>query len=181
MIVPDGLHNSIPVSGMFQPAFFSPYHQRPFGDQSTFQQSRRYETLTGVKFSVDFISVSSKQGSMLDSPAYIVERHKSRDAIDESAANWKRYILDLSAPTDVDALSETIDSIYDAIDRYGSGAVNLATLPADAVNGEHLAAILRSTYPFRNQIIGWHHARDIAIKALQGASIDINDALAGLL
>lgn len=95
--------------------------------------------------------------------------------------SWKRYISNLSAPTDVDALSETIDAIYDAIDRHGPGAVNLATLQPAVVNGEHLAAVLRATYAFKNQIIGWERAREMAILALQKANIEIDDALAGLV
>lgn len=177
----DVSHCSIPVSVPYRYEHISPYYQSPLDGLSALQQSQKYLTITDLKFSVGLIPAANKKLSILDSQSYLAELNKSSAAIEKNAANWKRYIFDLSAPNDVDALSETIEAIYDAIDRYGPGSVNLATLPTTAINGEHLAAILRSTYSFRNQIIGWDHAREIAIKALQSASIDIDDALAGLL
>ena len=174
-------HNSIPVNLMFQPVQIAPYYEIPRADVSALQSREKYETITNVKFAVEFISPLSEKVSTLDSPAYIAEQNRSRSAIDESASNWLRYTLDVSASTDVDTLSETVDAIYDAIDRFGPGAVNFTNLPTAGINGVHLAAILRSTYAFKNQVIGWVHGRDVAIKALRTANIEIDDALAGLL
>lgn len=180
-VLTDIPYGSVPVSAVFPPAILSPYSERPRKGGVLVPTGNVRKTLTNARFSIDPFLTERQQTSFLDSHAYSAEQAKSRGEIDEISMNWKRHLLDLRAPADVDALSETIDAIYDAIDRFGPGAINLATLPPATINGEHLAAILRATFAFQNQIPGWAHARGLAIHALQNANIAIDDALAGLL
>lgn len=174
----DFSHNTLPVSQIYPPAIYSTYFERP-KIADTFHDFRGSVNLSGAKLSADPSSIAGK--SFLDSPSYVTEQKKSCDAIREIAVHWKKYLFNLSASAGVDELSETIDGVYEAIDLFGPGAINLTSLSSMEVNGEHLAAILRATFPFKKQTPGWDGALNLAIKALERESIPINDALAGLL
>jgi hypothetical protein len=94
---------------------------------------------------------------------------------------WQKFLLDPKAAVDVDAISETIESVFVTIDQYGVGAVELGKYKAEQVSGEHLAAILRATSSARDQIAGWNSALEIAAAALVRAGRDPADALFGMI
>lgn len=132
-------------------------------------------TISGAGF-----RVTLDKKSFLDSAAYIAAQREELHRIADLAVRWKKYLLKPDAPVDVDALSETVDAIYDAIDRFGPGSIDLTGLTGAQVNGEHLAVILRASIPFRTQIPGWSEARAVAVEALQIANIPVGDVLAGI-
>ena len=94
---------------------------------------------------------------------------------------WKRYLFDINASTDVDTISETVESVFESLARDGPSAIDLTTISASQVNGEHLAALLRATSSWRDQIPGWDRALIVASKALELANVDPKAALAGML
>lgn len=93
---------------------------------------------------------------------------------------WKSKVLDPNASSDVDALSETIDSVYELVSRWGPEAIEFQSLNG-SLNGEHLAAVLRITADFRGQISGWDTMLGRAVESLRLAGLDYNDALTGLI
>lgn len=94
---------------------------------------------------------------------------------------WKRHLFDLNAPTDVDALSETVESILEVLSEHGPAAIDLTNLSDNGVQGEHLAAILRTTATWDCQTPGWLQALQVAKLALQREGVDPQDALYGLI
>lgn len=104
-----------------------------------------------------------------------------------SAANdshplaWQRHLFDQNASTDVDALSETVESVLEMLSEHGPAAIDLTNLSEKSVQGEHLAAILRTTASWDSQTPGWPQAIQVAKLALQREGIDPQDALYGLI
>lgn len=110
-----------------------------------------------------------------------VEEELKVQAQFQALRQWKRYVFDPSAPTDVDAISETVDRVFDVISEYGPGSLSLADVQPNNVQGEHLAAVLRASSSWADAVPGWHDALQIAATALANSGIDPNDALYGMI
>ncbi len=102
-------------------------------------------------------------------------------AVEESTHEWNKYLTDVNAPVDVDALTETIGYVFQTMHKYGAGAVNLCNVQSSSVNGEHLAAILRATSSVKNFTPGWTNALEVAKTALSNQGVVVEDALFGLI
>ena len=94
---------------------------------------------------------------------------------------WKHYIFNVASPTDVDAISQTIERVLETVVQYGPECVDLTSAEPEQVNGEHLAALLRATFVWQDKVPGWRRGLDIATAALQRAGINPQDALIGLI
>ncbi|MGY4726867.1 hypothetical protein [Burkholderia pyrrocinia] len=94
---------------------------------------------------------------------------------------WQRLVFDSSASADVDDLSETVSAVYEAIDTFGPSVITFEFVEANTVQGEHLAAALRATSPWRDEIVGWHEALETARVALGNSGVPPEDALYGLI
>lgn len=122
------------------------------------------------------------QGGTTDSfeHAYAVEEVMGVPARLLITQKWRRNVLNPQASTDVDDLSETVDAVYEGIDIFGPSFISLADLEPHLVQGEHLAATLRATFPWRDEVSGWNNALEVARAALINAGADPDDALYGL-
>ena len=94
---------------------------------------------------------------------------------------WRRFLFDPTASTDVDAISETIDSVFDAMAKVGPTAIDLRGVAVDNVSAEHLVAVLRATYLDRETVPGWPYALAQAPDALRRFELDPNEVLVGLV
>jgi hypothetical protein len=94
---------------------------------------------------------------------------------------WQRHVLNPAASVDVDALTETVEAAMDVIFEFGPGALSLVGLKPEAVQGEHLATLLRASSSWRNQIPGWDAALAVDIEALRRAGTEPKDALFGMI
>jgi hypothetical protein len=106
---------------------------------------------------------------------------KQMEEVTSSLRKWDLYLTDINAPVDVNAIAKTLDLVFEAMNKYGAGAVDLCNLHAPNINGEHLAAILRATSSIKNLIPGWANALNVAKTALTNQHIEIEDALFGLI
>jgi hypothetical protein len=102
-------------------------------------------------------------------------------AIAHFSNQWKEYVFDTAASGDVDAISKTIERVFETVVQFGPQSIDLRNLSADQVNGEHLAASLRATFVWRENVPGWQDARAVAAAALQRVGINPADALLGLM
>lgn len=93
---------------------------------------------------------------------------------------WKQYVFDVQASTDVDYISETIGHAFDFLIQYGPKLLDLQNLNPEAVQGEHLAALLRATSSFQSDVPGWFSAVAVAEIALKREGVDPDAALLGL-
>lgn len=94
---------------------------------------------------------------------------------------WQRFVFDPTASVDVDDLSETVSAVYEAIDTLGPSVISFEHVDASKIQGEHLAAALRATSPWRDEIAGWHAALESARIALGNSGVPPEDALYGLI
>lgn len=91
--------------------------------------------------------------------------------------DWTLYVLDRTAPVDIDAISETVDWVFETL--VDGGMIDFR-LDVDRVNGEHLACALRCTYSMQERVKGWKTGLEIARQALIRDGVDPEDALIGL-
>jgi hypothetical protein len=95
------------------------------------------------------------QGSFSNGQGLMRERVLELLALRQRASLWRRHLLNPSAPTDVDAISETVDSILDAVALFGPEHVDLSALDLTFANAEHVVAVLRATFMWRAAVPGW--------------------------
>lgn len=94
---------------------------------------------------------------------------------------WLTYINDESSNTDVDHISETVDWIFDVLEKEGLNGIDFKLVSPLQCNAEHLSTALRATWSFHQQINSWSHGLELAKKACIRQGIDLNDALFGLV
>lgn len=101
----------------------------------------------------------------------------------QASANerWRRYVVDPRASANVDALTETVEGVLDFIGEFGPGTLALGGLRSDTVHCEHLAALLRATSTWRDEIPGWSNALDVTRAAVESAGLDPEDVLFGMV
>lgn len=112
--------------------------------------------------------------------AYLVEEVMDVPARFSITHKWQRNVLNPQARTDVDDLSDTVDAVYEGIGIFGPTFISLENLDPHHVQGEHLAATLRATFPWREEVRGWDNALMVARTALTNVGADPDDALYGL-
>lgn len=94
---------------------------------------------------------------------------------------WKRHVLEPNAPSDVDSLTETVETVMDYVADFGPGALDLSGLNPAGVQCEHLAAVLRATSLWQDDVHGWHEALMVAQEACERAGQDAEDVLFGMV
>ena len=102
-------------------------------------------------------------------------------AIYQANSAWQVHLHNNESSTTVDSIAETIDGVFDAIEKFGPAVIELRNLEPGKIEPEHLAAILRATATIHDQIPGWASALDIAKRSFQSLGHDPSDALFGLI
>lgn len=100
---------------------------------------------------------------------------------DSAIHKWKEFVMTPAAPTDVDALTETVDGVLTVIEDIGPEFLSLSGLRPDKVNGEHLAALLRASSTWHTSVPGWEDALEVAKESLKRSGQDPEDALYGMI
>jgi hypothetical protein len=98
-----------------------------------------------------------------------------------AAKKWQRYVLDPHAIADVDALTETVEATLDFISEFGPSVLSLEGIRSESVQCEHLAAVLRASSTWRDEVPGWSKAVDVSRAAALAADLDPNDVLYGMI
>jgi hypothetical protein len=137
------------------------------------------KTISGARFLI-FLKRPGTDTSPLDCDGFSKARERSTEETKALAAKWMSLMLDKSAPVNANALTKTVKPLFEALSRYGAGAVDLRGLRAEQVNGVHLAVVLRATFSRKQQTLGWEHALSVARDALRRDGLEDDDALAGL-
>lgn len=128
-----------------------------------------------------FIAPRFLQGSFADASAYVVEKSLVGSIFTTSVApRWKTHLFSRDASSDFDAISETVESVFEAVSNLGPGSISLQDVSAESVHPEHLVAVLRATFPSRDKIPGWRKALEEAPEALRRAGFDPDEVLVGL-
>lgn len=93
---------------------------------------------------------------------------------------WTKHIYRPSALADVDTIGETVDWVMKIVESVGPSHLNLSKVKSTEVQPEHLVAVLRSTFMWRDEVPGWKHALSEASSALAVAGIEPEEVLMGL-
>jgi hypothetical protein len=128
-----------------------------------------YEARITIETSIAAVEIDGKRVIFNLDPS-VIPRQKS----------WQRHLTNPAASGDVDALSETAQSVFETLAKYGPTGIALVNLDPTAIHGEHLATILRATFKWRGQVPGWSESLAVAEQALTRAGINPTDALFGL-
>ncbi len=119
--------------------------------------------------------------SYLDSDGYAREVESRANEVNAFSTQWKAQVLNRNAAVTANALTGTVKPVFQALTVLGAGAIDLRDLPAEQVNGVHLAVVLRATFKLRNRTPGWKDALAIARQALARDGLEERDALVGLI
>lgn len=98
----------------------------------------------------------------------------------EARSRWLSRVLDRTLAPTSNEITKTIRPVFELLSQFGPESVDLRHLP-EAVNGVHLAAVLRST---ANELEGtepWRQALALAQRALVLDGVDPQDALFGMI
>lgn len=95
-------------------------------------------------------------------------------------SSWLDLVLQPHAPADVDAIGLTVARVMDVIGTLGPEHLDLTKLAVLPVQPEHLVAVLRSSFMWRQQVPGWHEALASASNALERAGFRPEEVLVGL-
>lgn len=99
----------------------------------------------------------------------------------KATEKWRRYVFNPQSSADVDALTETVEAVLDAVSEFGPSVLKINGLRAKNVNGEHLAALLRVSSTWQNDIAGWSEALSIAVEAVSQSGADPDDIFFGMI
>lgn len=94
---------------------------------------------------------------------------------------WQQHVFNPTASADIDSLTETVEGILNFIAEFGPSCISLNGFQPLAVQGEHLATLLRASSTWRDEIEGWDNALDVAKEALIRENINPADALFGMI
>lgn len=97
------------------------------------------------------------------------------------AKKWQRHVLDPHALADVDALTETVEATLDFISEFGPTVLSLENIRSNSVQCEHLAAVLRASSSWSDEVPGWRAALEVSKQAVVAAGLDPNDVLYGMI
>lgn len=95
-------------------------------------------------------------------------------------SQWKERVCNVRTPTNDEALFETFEIVSSLVSESRPSDLDVRGLQADAVNGEHLVALLRASYLERANVPGWDDALTVAREALVLAHLPVEDHLEGL-
>lgn len=96
------------------------------------------------------------------------------------AKKWQRHVFDPHALADVDALTETVEATLDFISEFGPTVLSLEHIRSNSVQCEHLAAVLRASSSWSDDVLGWRSALEVAKQAVLAAGLDPDDVLYGM-
>jgi hypothetical protein len=114
-------------------------------------------------------------------PAIEFERKDISEAILQANSAWQVHLSNSKSSTNIDSITETIDGVFDAIEKFGPAVIELRHLKSEQIEPEHLAAILRATATIHDQIPGWTSALEVAKRTFESLGHDPSDALFGLI
>jgi hypothetical protein len=173
----NGENNVLPIPIGFLPAADSCGTYAAFLARTTGGDS-----LTGARiFLMPIPSALSLASEAFNDERLLVSERDLRNAfLKDVAARWEAYLYDLDASVDVDDISETVEAVLDAVSQFGLTSLSFSGLDAERVNGEHLAAMLRTTFTWRKQIEGWQEGLATASSALKLSGRDPDEVLLGL-
>jgi hypothetical protein len=178
----DSSHQLADVQFTVPPAAVALYNDRPLPINMGIGSVQKHDSLSTVYFFLRDETFGQRVFGFARVSAIGTQPHGYLSAANDShAIAWQRHLLDLNASTDVDALSETVESVLEVLSAHGPTAIDLTNLSDKGVQGEHLAAILRTTSAWDSQTPGWYQALHVAKLALQREGIDPQDALYGLI
>lgn len=149
------------------------------GDAGEFQMALQFPEATsaGAK---GMVLTPISQGSFASTNALLRERFLELWSFERRANLWRESLLSRNASTDVDAISETVDSVLDSVGMFGPESIDLQTPDLNFANAEHLVAILRSTFTWRSRIPGWARALNAAPQLLTDVGLEPALILKGL-
>lgn len=93
---------------------------------------------------------------------------------------WNKHVLNSNASSDVDNISETIDAVFEALSNHGAEHFDFTGMVPANVNPEHLAAALRVTSRYRNDVRGWDDGLSVARMSAMAKGVDPDDLLYGM-
>jgi hypothetical protein len=91
---------------------------------------------------------------------------------------WKSRILDKSLPCTADAMTPTVDLLFDML--INEEIVDFSWMKAEDINPSQVAVSLRGTWSHQDLVAGWDHGYQVAKSALITTGESWEDMLYGL-
>ena len=92
----------------------------------------------------------------------------------------RAFVFRVAASCDIDEIGQTVNHVMAVIDSLGPKAMDLTTVESKALQPEHMVAVLRSTFLWKDQVPGWSRALGELSAALRAAGHDPQEVLVGL-
>lgn len=127
-----------------------------------------------------FLVPGFKTASYANAYGVAIERRSAQELLAQSLSRWKLHAYSSNSSDDVDAISETVQYIFETLEQLGAYAIDLSDVREDSIHPEHMAAVLRATYQCKSQVKGWTDALNCAKNAAMATGKNIQDIFFGL-
>ena len=97
---------------------------------------------------------------------------------------WDEYskgvLFKPMAACEVEEIGRTVNHVMAVIECLGPKAINLTAVEAKTLQPDHMLAVLRSTFLYRDDVLGWTYALGELKVALQAAGHEPQEVVVGL-
>lgn len=93
---------------------------------------------------------------------------------------WLAAVNNRDSAIDMDGIALTIRSISEEIANQNFTEIDFSRINRESPNPQHLVALLRTTYPFRDKILGWSDLRDFSRAFLSKKGYSTESVMRGL-
>lgn len=98
----------------------------------------------------------------------------------ETLPVWLAAVNNRDSAIDMDGIALTIRSISEEISNQNFTAIDFSKINRNSPSPQHLVALLRTTYPFRDKIHGWSDLRDFSREFLSEKGYSTELVMRGL-
>lgn len=93
---------------------------------------------------------------------------------------WFSNLMNPNADVSLDAISSTVKSLLEDINSVGPERLPLSEINSANGRPEHMVAVLRASFPWRNSIPHWHEVQAKIRQNLAARDFDVNRLMKGL-
>ena len=103
-----------------------------------------------------------------------------RESAPRPQEQWLKLVNDEHADTGLKSISQTIKLLFDRVEKDRPESIDLSQIDVLGGNPQHIIAVLRTLYAWRDKVRGWDELQRSARSALAARGVAADVAMQGL-